>query len=177
MQDEVNEKVVSLAIKTSKLTAEVLQKAMKALLAKGKGQLTKAPHGKITMRQLMKQGEKVSNIEITDQNIKAFDPIARKSGLDYNVKKIENGKPPTYLVSFKGKDIDVMTEAFREFTAKKLGRDKKPSIRKLLSTLKDKAWCCTIKVDIENSKGQYIEKDKQEATKDGSESTKIQHGI
>lgn len=44
MQDEVNEKVVSLAIKTSKLTAEVLQKAMKALLAKGKGQITKAPH-------------------------------------------------------------------------------------------------------------------------------------
>ena len=40
-----------------------------------------------------------------------------------------------------------------------------------------KVWCCTIKVDIENSKGQYIEKDKQEATKDGSESTKIQHGI
>ena len=155
MQDEVNEKVVSLAIKTSKLTAEVLQKAMKALLAKGKGQITKAPHGKITMRQLMKlakppQGKQslkqlmkqnagVSNIEITDQNIKAFDPIARKNGLDYNVKKIENGKPPTYLVSFKGKDIDVMTEAFREFTAKKLGRDKKPSIRKLLSTLKDKA--------------------------------------
>ena len=55
MQDEVNEKVVSLAIKTSKLTAEVLQKAMKALLAKGKGQLTKAPHGKITMRQLMEK--------------------------------------------------------------------------------------------------------------------------
>ena len=78
MQDEVNEKVVSLAIKTSKLTAEVLQKAMKALLAKGKGQLTKAPHGKITMRQLMKQGEKVSNIEITDQNIKAFDPTHNK---------------------------------------------------------------------------------------------------
>ena len=38
-------------------------------------------------------------------------------------------------------------------------------------------WCCTIKVDIGNSKGQYIEKDEQEAMKDGSESTKIQHGI
>ena len=137
MQDEVNEKVVSLAIKTSKLTAEVLQKAMKALLAKGKGQLTKAPHGKITMRQLMKPGEKV----------KAFAPIARKNRLDNNVKKIENGTPPTYLVSFKGKDIDVMTEAFREFTAKKLGRDKKPSIRKLLSTLKDKAAALNSKRD------------------------------
>ena len=42
-------------------------------------------------------------------------------------------------MSFKGKDIDVMTEAFREFTAKKLGRDKKPSIRKLIVSLKEKA--------------------------------------
>ena len=139
MQDEVNEKVVSLAIKTSKLTAGVLQSAIKALLKKGKGQLTKAPHGKVTMRQLMKPGEKVTNIEITDANIKAFDPIAKKNGLTYNVKKIENGKPPTYLVSFRGKDIDVITEAFREFSAKKLSREQKPSIRKALAAFRDRA--------------------------------------
>ena len=53
-----------------------------------------------------------------------------------------------------------------------VGRDERLPI-----ALYEKGWCCTIKVDIENSKGQYIEKDKQEATKDGSESTKIQHGI
>ena len=139
MQDEVNEKVVSLAIKTSKLTAGVLQSAIKALLKKGKGQLTKAPHGKVTMRQLMKPGEKVTNIEITDANIKAFDPIAKKNGLTYNVKKIENGKPPTYLVSFRGKDIDVMTETFREFSSKKLSQEQKPSIRKALAAFRDKA--------------------------------------
>ena len=139
MQDEVNEKVVSLAIKTSKLTAGVLQSAIKALLKKGKGQLTKAPHGKVTMRQLMKPGEKVTNIEITDANKKAFDPIAKKNGLTYNVKKIENGKPPTYLVSFRGKDIDVMTEAFREFSSKKLSQEQKPSIRKALAAFRDKA--------------------------------------
>ena len=139
MQDKVNEKVVSLAIKTSKLTAGVLQSASKALLKKGKGQLTKAPHGKVTMRQLMKPGEKVTNIEITDANIKAFDPIAKKNGLTYNVKKIENGKPPTYLVSFRGKDIDVITEAFREFSAKKLSREQKPSIRKALAAFRDRA--------------------------------------
>lgn len=139
MQDEVNEKVVALSIKTSKLTAEVLQKAMKAVLSKGKQQLSKAPHGKITMRQLMKPGEKVTNIEITDANIKAFDPIAKKNGLDYNVKRIENGNPPTYLVSFRGKDIDVMTEAFREFSAKKLNREQKPSILKALASFKEVA--------------------------------------
>ena len=139
MQAKVNEKVVSPAIKTSKLTAGVLPSAIQTLLQKGKRQLTKAPHGKVTMRQLMKPGEKVTNIEITDANIKAFDPIAKKNGLTYNVKKIENGKPPTYLVSFRGKDIDVITEAFREFSAKKLSREQKPSIRKALAALRDKA--------------------------------------
>ena len=139
MQDEVNEKVVSLAIKTSKLTAEVLQKAMKALLAKGKGQLTKAPHGKITMRQLMKPGEKVSNIEITEGNIKAFESTAKKYGIDFALKKDSTETPPRYLVFFKGRDADALTAAFKEFSAKKLNRDKKPSIRKALAAAKDKA--------------------------------------
>ena len=141
MQDEVNEKVIALAIKTNKLTAEVLQKSIKFFLTQAKKQINKRqiPHGKMTMRQLMKPGQKVTNIEITDQNIKAFDPIARANGLDYNVKKITDGKPPTYLVSFRGQDIDVMTEAFREFSAKKLTQEQKPSIRKALAAFKEAA--------------------------------------
>ena len=55
--------------------------------------------------------------------------------------------------------------------------DAQDIVQEVFLRLLEKNWCCTIKVDIENSKGQYIEKDKQEATKDGSESTKIQHGI
>ena len=39
MQDEVNEKTIALYIKTGKLTAQTLQKAMKAILSKGKKQL------------------------------------------------------------------------------------------------------------------------------------------
>ena len=38
MQDEVNEKTIALYIKTGKLTAQTLQKAMKAILSKGKKQ-------------------------------------------------------------------------------------------------------------------------------------------
>lgn len=65
MQDEINEKTVALYIKTGKLTAEVLQKAMKAALAQAKKQIGKQPHGKQTLKQLMKQNTGVSNIEIT----------------------------------------------------------------------------------------------------------------
>ena len=139
MQEEVTQKVIALSIKAAKLDAAVLQKALKIALEQIKKQHGKPKRGKQTMRQLTKSGEQVTNIKITDQNIKAFDPIARKYSLDYHVKKIEGGEVPRYLVFFKGKDIDSMTEAFREFSTKKLNREKKPSIRKALTAAKEKA--------------------------------------
>ena len=50
MQDEINEKTVALYIKTGKLTAEVLQKAMKAVLTQTKKQIGKQSHGKQTLK-------------------------------------------------------------------------------------------------------------------------------
>ena len=46
MQDEINEKVVALSVKGAKLTAEMLQKAIKAMLAQAKKQQEKQPHAK-----------------------------------------------------------------------------------------------------------------------------------
>ena len=126
MQDEVNEKTIALYIKTGKLTAQTLQKAMKAILSKGK-------------KQLAKQNAGLSNIEITEGNIKAFESTAKKYGIDFALKKDATESPPRYLVFFKGRDADVLTAAFKEFSAKKLTQEKKPSIRKLLSTLKEAA--------------------------------------
>ena len=122
MQDEVNEKTIALYIKTGKLTAQTLQKAMKAILSKGKKQLAKPPQGKQSLKQLMKQNAGVSNIEITEGNIKAFESTAKKYGIDFALKKDATESPPRYLVFFKGRDADVLTAAFKEFSAKKLHR-------------------------------------------------------
>ena len=84
-----------------------------------------------------KQNAGVSNIEITEGNIKAFESTAKKYGIDFALKKDTTESPPRYLVFFKGRDADVLTAAFKEFSAKKLTQEKKPSIRKLLSTLKE----------------------------------------
>lgn len=139
MQDEVNEKTIAIYIKTGKLTAQTLQKAMKAILSKGKKELSKPPQGKQSLKQLMKQNAGVSNIEITKDNIKAFESTAKKYGIDFALKKDTTETPPRYLVFFKGRDADALTAAFKEFSAKKLTQDRKPSIRKLLSTLKEVA--------------------------------------
>ena len=129
MQDEINEKVVALSVKGAKLTAETLQKAIKAMLAQAKKQQEKQPHGKQTLKQLAKQNAGLSNIEQT----------AKKYGIDFALKKDSTETPPRYLVFFKGRDADALTAAFKEFSAKKLTQEQKPSIRKALATFREAA--------------------------------------
>ena len=50
MQDEINEKTIALYIKTGKLTAQTLQKAMKTLLAQMKKQKDKTATGQAELK-------------------------------------------------------------------------------------------------------------------------------
>lgn len=146
MQDEVNEKTVSLCIRCGKVTANLLKAAMKKALVKMeqekqklKGQKQpkqdkedKTHKGKQSMDKLMKQNVQLSNIEITDGNIKSFERVAKKYSIDFSLKKDVNADPPRYYVFFKARDADVMTAAFKEYTGQSLNKDKKPSVRKKL---------------------------------------------
>ena len=156
MQDEINEKVVALSVKGAKLTAEMLQKAIKAMLAQAKKQQEKQPHGKQTLKQLAKQNAGLSNIEITEGNIKAFEQTAKKYGIDFALKKDSTETPPRYLVFFKGRDADALTAAFKEFSAKKLTQGQKPSIRKLIVSLKEKAAALNAQRDKVKNKDRGI---------------------
>ncbi len=138
MQEEITQRVVTLSIRMSKATAKLTEKALQKAIKMMLDAAHKPKRGKQTMRQLMKQNAGVSNIEITDANIKAFESTAKKYNIDFSLKKVK-GEQTCYLVFFKGRDADVMTAAFQEFSAKKLNRDKKPSIRKALAAAKDKA--------------------------------------
>jgi hypothetical protein len=142
MQEEVTQGAVTLIVEASKMSADVLQKAMKKVLDEMQKVISnhksKLYHGKQTLRQLMKHNTGISNIEITDQNIKAFSATAKKHGIDFALKKDTSGEVPLYLVFFKGGDADVIMAAFRKFSAKNLAKEKKPSIRKALSQAQEK---------------------------------------
>lgn len=139
MQEEVENRTVSLAIRSSKLTADVLKKAITKYLAyrkeKSKAKAVMKPTGKQTVKELIGQNQGVSNIEITEKNIKGFDRVARKYGVDYAVKKDTSGEIPKYLVFFKARDADALTAAFTEFASKGKNREK-PSVIKHLRDLK-----------------------------------------
>ena len=83
-----------------------------------------AGKGKQTVKQLVGQGQGVSNIDITDGNIKSFERTARKYGVDFALKKDSSVDPPKWMVFFKAKDADALTAAFKEFTNKTLNRQK-----------------------------------------------------
>lgn len=130
MQEEVENRSVTLAITTAKLTGRVLKSAMYKFLAAQKNSRDSPtiPHGKQSVKDLAKQNQGLTNIEVTDKNIKSFEKIARKYGVDFAIKKDKTVLPPKYLVFFKGRDADAITAAFTEFTAKTMQKAERPSV-------------------------------------------------
>ena len=133
MQEDIENRTVALAIKSVKLTGHGLKVAIAKYLAHRKEQkLYTAPTGRQTVRQLMRQGQSVSNIEIKYGNIKSFQRVARKYSVNYALKKDASGEIPKYLVFFKARDADALTAAFQEYAAREINREKKPTIQEQL---------------------------------------------
>jgi hypothetical protein len=138
---------VALIINGGKLTGRVLAKAMEKFLALAKKasevKQDKAPadykhHGKQTVREIVGQGDGVTSIEISDKNIKSFEGIARKYGVDFAVTKDKSTTPPKHIVFFKGRDTDAITQAFKEYTHKQLHQARKPRIADVLKQMHEK---------------------------------------
>ena len=81
MQEEVTQKTIALSVKTGKLTAQALQAALKKYLQhRAKG--PKLHHGKQSLKKLKAHGAALTNIEVTEANVGAFKPCAKKYGVD-----------------------------------------------------------------------------------------------
>jgi hypothetical protein len=138
MQEEVTQKSVALVIKTTKLTGNVLKAAMRMYLNHQK-QKSQRTHGKTSVKKLVGQGQGASNIEVTDKNIKSFERVARKYNVDFAVKKDKTVDPPKYFVFFKGKDADVISQAFREFVKGNEKSKGRTSVREKLNHFREVA--------------------------------------
>ena len=138
MQEEVEQRTVALTVNTFKLTGRVLKAAISKYLDYRKEKARDGPVkpcGKQSVKQLVGQNQGVSNIEITDKNIRSFESTAKKYGIDFALKKDKSEKPPRYLVFFKGRDADVLTMAFNEYSQKILRQKEKPSVRQAIRKL------------------------------------------
>ena len=137
---------MALCIKGGKISAQLLKAALTKLLAeiekkkqqsKKMGGQNRCKRGKQSIKSLQQSGAQLTNIVVTDNNIKSFDRVARKYGIDYSLKKAEKEGKTEYLVFFKAKDVDVMTAAFKEYTSETLKKQKRESVRQKLEKVKE----------------------------------------
>ena len=155
MQEQVENKTLTLVINGSKLTGRMLKSAISKYLAHRKEvkhqkrqsrDSSVKHHGRQTVKQLIGQDQGVSNIEINDPSIKDFDRIARKYGVDYAIKRDRSSDPPKFLVFFKSRDADALTAAFNEYAGKKVKKASRPSVLQRLAMFKDMVKDTTEKV-------------------------------
>lgn len=136
MQEEVTQKTIALVIKTAKLDANVLKAAMRMYL-NHRRQKAEKTHGKTSVKKLVGEGVGVSSIEVTDGNIKSFEWVARKYNVDFAVKKDKTTDPSKYVVFFKGRDVDAVSQAFKEFVYGNEKRKGRTSVREKLKRFRD----------------------------------------
>ena len=144
-----------MAINGTKLTGRVFKAAIAKYLAhRGavKAQKDVIPHGKQTVKQLVGQNQGVSNVELTDPSIRAFERIARKYGVDYAVKRDRANDPPRFLIFFKSRDADALTAAMKEYAGKRVRRIQRPSVLQRLAQFRSQVKKPT--VDREKRKEQ-----------------------
>lgn len=149
MQEEVENRTLTLIVSGTKFTGRLFKAAISKYMAHRKEKKLEkqrsrdspvTPKGKQTVKQLIGQNQGVSNIEINDPSIRNFERIARKYGVDYAVKKDRSASPPKYLIFFKARDADALTAAFTEYTGKKVKKAEKterPSVLAKLAQFKE----------------------------------------
>ena len=138
MQEELEQQTVALVIKAGKLSAETFADAVHKIMEKGLDipKLTKDPHGKMKLTELVSKGNKTDKVEFKQEDLKFFHKIASKYNIDYAVHSEPNTeadkaeKPNKYYVFFQVKDAKILDSAFNEFMVK--NEKKKESVQKKL---------------------------------------------
>ena len=132
MQEEIEQKSLTLSINGTKFTGRMLKSAITKYLAHRKEKSHEKQQGvrycgKQSLKKLVGQNQGVSNIEINDPSIKEFERIARKYGVDYAVKRVKGAKPK-FLVFFKARDADALNAALSEYATQRVKTNDRPSV-------------------------------------------------
>ena len=139
MQEEVEQRTLTLVINGTKFSGRVLKSAVSKFVAFCRNQKAKKvnvhPKGKQSVKKLTQQGQGVNTMEIDDENLRQFERIARKYGVDYAVRRDTSSDTPRFLVFFKGRDADAIMAALKEFSSAKERKNERPSLLQRLREL------------------------------------------
>lgn len=138
MQEDIEQRTVSISVQASKLTGRVLKAAITAALQKMEQERNTPKVGRNSMRRLTARDPSANTIEVTGR-IRSFERYARKHQVRYHIEKDVGTDPPKWTVYFKANQADALTAAFKEYTQKDLAREQRPSLLSQLHKFKELA--------------------------------------
>ena len=138
MQEELEQRTVSVTVQAAKLSGRVLKAAIAAALRKIEQERNTPKVGRNTMKRLAGRDGGMNTIEVSGR-IRSFERYARKHQVRYHIEKEVGADPPRWTVYFKANQADALTAAFKEYTKKDLSRVQRPSMLAKLHKFKELA--------------------------------------
>ena len=138
MQEDIEQRTISVTVQASKLTGRVLKAAIAAVLQKMEQERNTPKVGRNSMKRLTARDPGANTIEVTGR-IRSFERYARKHQVRYHIEKEVGTDPPKWTVYFKANQADALTAAFKEYTRKDLARTQRPSLLSQLHKFKELA--------------------------------------
>ncbi len=130
VQEEINHKQVALMMKSAKVTWTMILKAIRAYKQHQTNKKINPhiPQGKMTVQELAKKGQGMTALDLDNKDLKNFDKVMKKYGVDYAIMTDKKTSPPTHTIFFKGKDADAINKAFDELTKDITKKQDRPSV-------------------------------------------------
>ena len=138
MQEELEQRTVSVTVQAAKLSGRVLKAAIAAALRKMEQERNTPKVGRNTMKRLAGRDGGMNTIEVSGR-IRSFERYARKHQVRYHIEKEVGVDPHRWTVYFKANQADALTAAFKEYTKKDLSRESRPSMLAKLHKFKELA--------------------------------------
>jgi len=138
LQEELEQRTVSVTVQAAKLSGRVLKAAIAAALRKMEQERNTPKVGRNTMKRLAGRDGGMNTIEVSGR-IRSFERYARKHQVRYHIEKEVGVDPPRWTVYFKANQADALTAAFKEYTKKDLSRESRPSMLAKLHKFKELA--------------------------------------
>lgn len=131
MQEEVENRTLTLTVNATKFTGRVLKAAISKYLAHRKNKkLQKSrdrpdevkSYGRVSKEELEKQFGDMKQIDLSDKRLASFDRVAREYKVQYAVYKTARGQ---YQIFFKAPNEASMNAAFQKYSRNRLKKEQR----------------------------------------------------
>ena len=124
MQEDIEQRTVSITVQAAKLSGRVLKSAIAAALRKMEQQRTTPTVGRNSMKRLAGRDGGTNTIDVPGR-IRSFERYARKYQVRYHIEKNISTTPPSWTVYFKANQADAVTAAYAALDCERSYPDKK----------------------------------------------------